>query len=337
MNKVNILIRIIKIFMVMIVVVAFVITLFDLFDYYDFGNIVEEEQEKLDLSVGWEKFSDSQILGNDQTGTLFDPDCMIEEEYTDKFRMYVSKRNEGSIVLYTSEDGINFNSQYETIIAPEYGSQYVYNRPSVLKHDGKYYIYYTRQIPGVRSEIYYGISEDGIDFEFYSDPVIIPTEDYEKDSVMNPNVIYDEEKQEFRMYYVAGEICEPDHVCIATSKDGKNWEKRIGPILSKNQDLNTLDFYKVGATDVHYIDGKYYMFYIGYTDISTARILLITSEDGINFDRENYKVIVEPDENGFDKAATYKPSAVYDEIEDTWYLYYNGRTSANEYIGLYIK
>ena len=295
-------------------------------------NLINERR-----TTQWKKYSSKQILGNDETGTLFDPACIIDGNQNERFKMYVSKRNEGSIVLYTSEDGVNFNPNYTTIIAPESSSQYVYNRPSVLKHNGKYYLYYTRQILDVSSEIYYGVSEDGVNFNFDPDPVIIPTEEYEKNSVMNPNVIYDEKKQEFRMYYVSGEIIEPDHICIVTSKDGKNWKKRIEPILSKNPNINSVDYYKVGATDVHYLNDKYYVFYIGYTDISTARILLLTSEDGINFFRDSYRIIVEPDVNGFDSKATYKPSVVYDEKTEQWFLYYNGRSGAAEYIGLYIK
>lgn len=338
MKQVNILIETIKLIIVMAVIPIFIITIFDfLDDYINKKYIANLEKSGVNLSDGWHKYSDEQILGNEDTGTLFDPDCIIEDEYDDRFRMYVSKRNDGSIVLFTSKDGINFNSEYKTIISPEEGSLYVYNRPSILKHDGKYYMYYTRQQSWERSEIYYGVSTDGVNFDFEPSPIIIPTEEYEKNSVMNPNVIYDEEKQEFRMYYVAGEIVEPDHICIATSKDGKIWTKKIGPILSKNPSLDSVDYYKVGATDVHFINGKYYMFYIGYTDISTARILLITSEDGINFDRDNYTVIVEPGEDGFDRDATYKPSVVYDKKNDIWFLYYNGRTAGIEYIGAYIK
>ena len=285
----------------------------------------------------WKKYQDNQILGNNDTMSLFDPSVLIDPNSDKKFKLYVSKRDEGSIVLYTSNDGINFDEDYTTIIKSNDIVNYEYNRPSILLKDGIYYLYYTKQWDKTYSEIYVATSTDGINFEFNRTPVLNATLDFEENSVMNPNVIYDEENNEFKMYYAAGEIYEPDYIGLATSKDGIHFTKEKKPVLEKNTNTDSYDYYKVGATDVHIINGIYYMFYIGYTDINTARILLTTSKDGIHFDRENIKLIVAPSENGFDKDACYKPSAVYDKEDDKWYLYYNGRTIGDEFIGLYTK
>ena len=69
------------------------------------------------------------------------------------------------------------------------------------------------------------------------------------------------------------------------------------------------------------------MFYIGYTDLNTARIFTATSNDGINWVRDGYHPIVEPNVDSFDSEATYKPSAVYDSENKRWLLYY--RASSN--------
>ena len=126
MNRINILIGTMKILIVIVVISAFITTVVGLYNDATVENMVPQDQYDVDLSEGWEKFSNHQILGDEKTGTLFDPDCIIEEEYENRFRMYVSKRNNGSIVLFTSEDGINFNPEYKTIIAPEEGSPYIY-------------------------------------------------------------------------------------------------------------------------------------------------------------------------------------------------------------------
>ena len=318
--------------------------------YKEKTDSVEKISNGNKINTKWINFSNNQILGDEKTGSLFDPFCLIdsqnqslnsiyfdEQKAKDKYKLYVSKRNEGSIILYTSADGINYNKEYTTILKSEDTSKYIYNRATVIKHNGKYYMYYTKQWDNKYSQIYYGVSDNGYNFIFFDKPILKATESYEGYSVMNPNVIYDKKNKEFRMYYVSGEIIEPDYICLATSKDGIIWKKHSEPIMSKNPNHNSVDFYKVGATDIHYVNGKYYMFYIGYTDLYTARILLVTSEDGIKFDRDNYQIIVQPNFAGFDKHATYKPSAVYDEKNDRWLLYYNGRTDINEYIGLYIK
>lgn len=76
------------------------------------------------------------------------------------------------------------------------------------------------------------------------------------------------------------------------------------------------------------------MFYIGYSDINSARIFFAESKDGItNWKRYN-NPIIKPSRNKFDNDACYKPSAIYDKINNRWMLYYNGRKKDKEYIGL---
>ena len=283
------------------------------------------------------KYSSSQILGSELTGSLFDPSCIIDGSGGGRFKCYISKRNEGSIVLYTSSDGIHFDDNYQTIIKTDNKEKYIYDRTSILKKDGIYYLYYTKQIDGEISEIYVGTGTDGVNFEFRESPVLTAELDFEAKSVMNPNVIYNSKTNEFMMYYAAGEIYEPDVIGLAISKDGFVWTKEKEPVLTKNSDMHSVDYFKVGATDVHLINGTFYMFYIGYTDIDTARIILTKSQDGKTFDRSYYKMIAEPEQNSFDSDAVYKPSAVYDKETDKWYLYYNGRTKNSEFIGLYTK
>ena len=283
------------------------------------------------------KYENNPILGNSETGTLFDPFCMkVDNEYY----LYVSKRNEGSIVLYKSIDGINYSDEYTTILKPD-SDDYIYNRATILKYDNKYYMYYTKQFGDENekykySEIYVTISEDGVNFNNEKKLVLKAEKDYEKNSVMNPNVVYDENDNLFKMYYAAGEIYEPDIICLATSSDGINFTRiEENPVLKKSNSKFTYDNYKVGAVDVHILD-KYYMFYVGYTSLDKARIMFASSEDGINWEKDNTKYIIDSTDGSFDSDAVYKPSVIYDDINKRWLLYYNGRISSNEYIGLAI-
>ena len=152
---------------------------------------------------------------------------------------------------------------------------------------------------------------------------------------MNPHVIFDKEEKVFKMWYAAGETYEPDVIAYATSKDGITWEKYSqNPILKANEDKKALDRYKVGGCDVHKISNNLYvMFYIGYTDINTARIFVAKSQDGVNWERTGQPIIV-PEHGKFDKEACYKPSAIFDDKNNRWMLWYNGRTAEKEYIGL---
>ena len=67
------------------------------------------------------------------------------------------------------------------------------NRGCLLIIYNKYYLWYTGQNKG-KSNIGFALSDDGINFRKYkNNPVLKPENQYEKNSVMNPNVIYDKE------------------------------------------------------------------------------------------------------------------------------------------------
>lgn len=266
---------------------------------------------------GWDKYKNNPVLGDESTESLFDPYVFVDKDGT--YRMYVSWRKKGAIAVTTSKDGINWSEL-----------------KIVLDKDGLYHMWYTGQSNEI-SKIGYATSEDGYSFNKKSEPVVINEKEWEKDSVMNPDVIYDKEEKVFKMWYVAGETYEPDVIAYATSEDGINWNKYSqNPILRANKDKKTLDNYKVGGCDVHKLSNNLYiMFYIGYTDINTARIFIAKSQDGINWVRTGRPIIV-PEKGKFDAEACYKPSAIFDNKNNRWMLWYNGRTSDKEYIGLAI-
>lgn len=153
------------------------------------------------------------------------------------------------------------------------------NRATVIFKDGKYHMWYTGQTNDT-SKIGYAVSVDGYSFKKFDNPVLVPEYEYEKNAVMNPCVLYDEKEKIFKMWYSAGEIYEPDVIGYAMSTDGIHWEKCKNPIFEKNPDKNALDSYKIGGCDIHKInDNEYIMFYIGYTDVHTARVFIAKSNN----------------------------------------------------------
>lgn len=254
------------------------------------------------------------------------------------FRMYVSWRNPGKIAISLSSDGIKW-SNLRIVLENGNSSSWesIVNRASVLYKDGMYYMWYTGQNKGI-SKIGYAKSKDGLVFKKLDRPVLIPEYNYEKESVMIPHVIYDKKEKIYKMWYSAGETYEPDVIGYATSKDGINWTKyKDNPIFIPNKNKLSLDSFKVGGSDVHKIsDNQYLMFYIGYSDINTARIFVAESKDGITNWKRSRTPILEPTKNEFDSNACYKPSAIYDKNNNKWLLWYNGRRKATEFIGLAI-
>ena len=285
-------------------------------------------------SGGWEKSPASPVLGGD-LGVCFDV-TMLEEDGL--FKMWFSWRSTRSIAYTESADGIHW-SQPVIVIGPGSDSpddwNYNINRPGILKRDGVYHLWYTSQSEE-RSVICYATSADGIGWEPAGEgPVLTSEEEWEKTSSMCPHVLWDEEKQEYKMWYSAGEQLEPNAIGLATSPDGIHWTKDARNPVFQSDPAIVWEQHKVTAAQVIPKDGWYYFFYIGFENENLARIGIARSRDGATgWERLECNPIISPTADAWDGDACYKPFAIYDKEEDLWRLWYNGRKADVEQIGL---
>jgi len=286
---------------------------------------------------GWEKHKCNPVLGSSELGTCFDVNVISEGSA--KYNMYFSWRPKKAIALCRSNDGINWT--YPEIVLgcnEDSGWEDDVNRSCTLFWNGKYHMWYVGQARGY-SKIGYAVSDDGVHFTRVSDsPVMVPIYNYEGFSVMNPYVIRDEQRGVFRMWYASGETYEPNVLCYAESKDGINWERSLLNPIFVHGNEGAWDQDRVGGCEVHRLpDGSYAMFYIGYSDINSAKIGCAVSKDGIrNWKRLDSNPLVEPTPDSWDASSCYKPSVVMDKKNNRWLLWYNGRNGIDEYVGLVV-
>lgn len=283
----------------------------------------------------WSKYEGNPILGNSNMGTCFDVNVL---RWGEEFSMYFSWRPKKALALCSSKDGINW-SEPQIILENDLttGWEDDINRSCTLKVGKLYHLWYTGQANGY-SRIGHAYSYDGVNFVRTSRlPIIIPEYPWEKESVMNPYVMLDEDRGIYRMWYAAGETYEPNVICYAESSDGLTWQKSpVNPVFVKGRYFYDKD--RVGGCEVHKLpDGRFAMFYIGYEDIDTARICVAISEDGITgWKRIEENPIISPENGSWDGHACYKPSLYCDVENEQWLLWYNGRFEHSEYIGLAI-
>lgn len=280
---------------------------------------------------GWIKYSGNPVMGSPELGTCFD--LNVVPWGSAKYNNYFSWRPQKCIALAHSEDGVAWSEPVKCLECDlTSGWEDDINRASVWFKDGVYHMWYTGQARGY-SKIGYATSSDGVNFVRKSKhPVMISEYPYEGLSVMNPYVRWDDARGIWRMWYASGETFEPNVLCYAESGDGLHWEKSpINPIYVKGRGWERD---RVGGCEVHPLpDGRWIMFYIGYSDIRTARIGAAISPDGITqWTRLKANPLVEPTPGEWDSTAVYKPSVVREN--DRWLLWYNGRTATREYIGL---
>ena len=280
---------------------------------------------------GLEKYG-SPVFGDETTASVFDPFVVMIE---DRYRLFVSERKNSGIICTDSTDGTEWEKWKVALEAGHKGSwEERVNRASVCEIDGKWLMWYTGQSRN-NSAIGIATSDDGIRFtRMQQKPILVPSEPYEKGSVMNPCVLWDKDEKMFKMWYAAGEQFEPDVLCYAESKDGVNWERYANnPILEKSNEK--YDQCKVGGCDILKENDRYYMFYIGYQNVDTARVCMAESNDGIhNWVRSTDNPVISPEKNSWDADAVYKPTVALNKQKNKLLMWYNGRKQNCERIGL---
>ena len=282
----------------------------------------------------FQKYGNSPVFGNLETGTVFDAYVWKQGE---KLRMDFSWRPRCALAVTFSDDGIHWSEPVITLEhSPAAGESHI-NRNCVIPDPAGngYLMWFTSQFwdrNGGKSWICIARSEDGIHFErFHNEPVLVPEATFEKDSVMNPFVCYENGK--FRMWYAAGETYEPNVIGYAESVDGIHWEKYAQNPIFTCAPENEYEQNRIGAVQLLPEDDGYLMFYIGYRDIHTACICAARSKDGITgWTRVPENPLVTPTPGSWDEDSCYKPTVVRDET-GLYHLWYNGRRKDFEYIG----
>jgi hypothetical protein len=285
-------------------------------------------------SAGWTKYEDNPVLGG-ALGTCFDVTLLRE---ADTYRMWFSWRPKQSVALVESRDGIHW-SEPQIVLGPNSDTNWEgdINRPAVVKRPDGYHLWYTGQARG-HSWIGYATSPEGVHWtRGAAEPVLSPEEPWEKVAVMCPHVLWDANGQLYRMWYSGGEQYEPNAIGYATSPDGLHWAKHKGNPVFAADPARAWEQHKVTACQVIPAGDWHLMFYIGFRNENCAQIGLARSRDGItDWQRHAANPIIFPAEGAWDGDACYKPFAIFDEKNDRWMLWYNGRKGGVEQIGLAI-
>lgn len=148
--------------------------------------------------------------------------------------------------------------------------------PAVALRGGTVVMLYRAQDKQGTSRLGYAESADGIHFNRREQPVLIPTESYEKDGgVEDPRLV-----QFGDTYYLTytGYNKTDAQLCLATTKDLIHWERK-GVIIPANQGNWNVKWTKSGAIVPQKIDNKYWMYFLGTSADNKDQGGLAYSED----------------------------------------------------------
>ncbi len=308
------------------------------------------KESRLNLSEtsgGWKKYERNPVLVGPKIGK-YCADITVLQEGSGrniKYRMYFTWGFGKGIGMVESWDGVNWSEPVLVLgPRPETGWEEGITRMGIMKKDGRYLMWYTGGYGGIitldvygkQSLIGFAQSEDGIHFTRLYEPVLKFEKPWEREAVMCPNVMWEEEKKRFSMWYSAGNEWEPDGIGYASSPDGIHWTKHEANPIFKPDPGNAWEQDRVGACDVFKLDGLYVMFYIGYEELSIARIGAARSKDGItHWVRHPANPLISRSKKGeWDDGSCYKPSVLWEAENDRWLLWYNASQGHTERIGL---
>ena len=148
--------------------------------------------------------------------------------------------------------------------------------PAVVTRGDTVVMLYRAQDRQGTSRLGYAESADGIHFNRRDEPVLSPTESYEKNGgVEDPRLV-----QFGDTYYLTytGYNKTDAQLCLATSKDLIHWV-RNGVIIPANQGNWNVKWTKSGAIVPQKIDGKYWMYFLGTSADNKDQGGLAYSED----------------------------------------------------------
>jgi len=194
----------------------------------------------------------------------------------------------------------------------------------IIKVDGTYYFYYvSAPTDEGGSSIGVATSTDGLTWESsIEQPVLSPRPDaWDNRFVFSPTVIYDDEDQLFKMWYVSrdekrGNGFYAQGFGYAESADGFNWDFRSDTPVVQHGQGGAWDEERIGGLDVIKVDGQYIMYYTASSFIPTGirrSIGCRISVDGLNWSYCPDNPIFEPnpDVAPFEGVEVEEPNVVY--------------------------
>jgi predicted GH43/DUF377 family glycosyl hydrolase len=158
--------------------------------------------------------------------------------------------------------------------------------PAVVLRDGKAVMLYRAQDKEGTSRLGYAESADGIHFTARNEPVLSPSEEYEKNGgVEDPRLV-----QFGDTYYLTytGYNKKDAQLCLATSKDLIHWERK-GVIIPANKGNWNVKWTKSGAIVPEKIQGKYWLYFLGTSADNKDQGGLANSDDLIHWTEATVK------------------------------------------------
>ncbi len=285
---------------------------------------------------GWQVIGDRPILGPGY-GRVNDP-FVIQENGL--FKMWFSWRQCHVIAYTESTDGIHWEGA-RVVLAPVTGSDWEGHEvhcPTVVKRGETYHLWYAgsmypTEINPASCRIGHAVSSDGIHFTRCGrTPELSPSQNWEGIAVTQPHVLWDEERDCYRMWYAGGRQHESDAIGYAESQDGTHWRKYEDPVLAPDR----AHYWEMGKVENPFVmkEGDwYYLFYQGMDGDMIPGLGVARSRDGITgWQRHPSNPISAGKDGNWDWLGTKKVCVL--RQPQGYQMWYTGNTRESQQLGI---
>jgi hypothetical protein len=312
---------------------------------------VDDVREDALMSFRWKKL-----------GLVFSPNGQFEwmqthaqlpvpiHLYEDRYRVYFATRDryQRSHIAWVEIDlthpEIILSNCEDPVLAPGplgYFDDHGIYPSSIVQHHGRLWMYTIGWNPGVVSPLFYAsiglaVSDDGgVSFQRVSHAPILSRSDYDPCLVTSPYVQI--EGNTWRMWYVSGFRWEQTesglksyyHIKYAQSVDGIHWEREGKVAIDLRQGESN-----IARTCVLKVENGYEAWY-SYQQGSGYRIGFATSEDGLDWNRQDEKSGIGVSTDGWDSEAIAYPYVFFHKGRR--YMLYNGNRFGKDGFGLAVE
>ncbi len=191
---------------------------------------------------------------------------------------------------------------HNPILVPQestYASRAVYN-PAVWRTEERWWLLARCEAEGdpCRGRLGLAVSRDGVNFTLEPTPVLVPEHSYEALGCEDPRVVRLDNR--YVLTYVGKRATYGGgRVCLATSQDGRRWQK-WGPVLHPRPGRWNAGQVKAGVVAPFQVNGKYLMFFLGERRPWHSAIGVAYSCDLQHWEEPEDNVVLTPRPGHFD-------------------------------------
>ena len=175
------------------------------------------------------------------------------------------------------------------------------------------------------------LSPDGYEWYLsFDNPVLRrDTSTFDFSSIQSPKILRN--GNEFRLYYTGIDNGGISRIGLASSPDGKTWEKYSGNPILTPASAGSWDSRLIGWSDVLKKDSTYYMWYNGDSlgGSHWSGIGLATSSDGVHWTKYAGNPVFLADTAGWDGYEVATPTVLFKD--SLFYMFYQGLATPGAY------